>query len=103
LNVDGIIEGTVLRSGNRVWITAQLIRAATDQHLWAATYEVNMEDVLRPQDAVARAIVAEIRVKLGPEEKARLGKSSAVNPAAYEAYLRGRHQSSLDEGRLRFR
>ena len=91
LNVDGIIEGTVLRSGNRVRITAQLIRAATDQHLWAETYEGNTEDVLRLQDAVARAIVAEIRIKLEPEEKARLGKSPSVNPAAYEAYLRGRY------------
>lgn len=92
LNVDGIIEGTVLRSGNRVRITAQLIRAANDQHLWAETYEGNAEDVLRLQDAVARAIVAEIRVKLKPEEEARLGKSPSVNPAAYEAYLRGRYQ-----------
>src|SRR4029077_255070 len=91
LNVDGIIEGTVLRSGNRVRITAQLIRAATDQHLWAETYDGNVEDVLRLQDAVARAIVAEIRVKLGPKEEARLGKSPSVNPAAYEAYLGGRY------------
>lgn len=91
LNVDGIIEGTVLRSGNRVRITAQLIRAATDQHLWAETYEGNVEDVLRLQDAVARAIVAEIRVKVGPEEEARLGQSPPVNPEAYEAYLRGRY------------
>jgi TolB-like protein/DNA-binding winged helix-turn-helix (wHTH) protein/Tfp pilus assembly protein PilF len=92
LNVDGVIEGTVLRSGNRVRITAQLIRAATDQHLWAETYEGNVEDVLRLQDAVARAVVAEIRVKVGPEEEARLSKSPSVNPAAYEAYLRGRYQ-----------
>jgi TolB-like protein/Tfp pilus assembly protein PilF len=91
LNVDGVIEGTVLRSGNRVRITAQLIRAATDQHLWAETYEGSVEDALRLQDAVARAIVAEIRLKLGPDEEARLAKSPSVNPAAYEAYLRGRH------------
>jgi TolB-like protein/DNA-binding winged helix-turn-helix (wHTH) protein/Tfp pilus assembly protein PilF len=91
LNVDGIIEGTVLRSGNRVRITAQLIRAATDQHLWAETYEGNMEDVLRLQDAVAQAIAAEIRFKLEPEAKAHLAKSPSVNPAAYEAYLRGRY------------
>jgi TolB-like protein/DNA-binding winged helix-turn-helix (wHTH) protein/Tfp pilus assembly protein PilF len=91
LDVDGVIEGTVLRSGNRVRITAQLIRASTDQHLWAETYEGNVEDVLRLQDAVARAIVAEIRVKLGPEEEARLAKTPSVNPAAYEAYLRGRY------------
>ena len=92
LNVDGVIEGTVLRSGDRVRITAQLIRASTDQHIWAETYEGNVEDVLRLQDAVARAVVAEIRVKVRPEEEARLGKSPSVNPAAYEAYLRGRYQ-----------
>jgi TolB-like protein/DNA-binding winged helix-turn-helix (wHTH) protein/Tfp pilus assembly protein PilF len=91
LNVDGIIEGTVLRSGNRVRITAQLIRAATDQHLWAETYEGNVEDVLRLQDAVARAVAAEIRFKLEPKAEARLAKSRSVNPAAYEAYLRGRY------------
>ena len=92
LNVDGVIEGTVLRSGNRVRITAQLIRASTDQHLWAEIYEGNVEDVLRLQDDVARAVVAAIRVKLAPEEEARLAKNPSVNPAAYEAYLRGRHE-----------
>lgn len=91
LNVDGIIEGTVLRSGSRVRITVQLIRAATDQHLWAETYEGNVEDVLRLQDAVARAVAAEIRFTLIPEAEARLAKSRAVNPGAYEAYLRGRY------------
>lgn len=89
LNVDGIIEGTVLRSGNRVRITAQLIQAATDQHLWAEAYEGDMQDVLRLQDSVARAVAAEIRVKLRPEGKERLAKSPSVNPGAYEAYLRG--------------
>jgi TolB-like protein/DNA-binding winged helix-turn-helix (wHTH) protein/Flp pilus assembly protein TadD len=91
LNVDGIIEGTVLRSGNRVRITVQLIHAATDQHLWAEAYEGNVEDVLRLQDEVARAVAAEIRFKLEPEAEARLAKSPSVNPAAYEAYLRGRY------------
>jgi TolB-like protein/DNA-binding winged helix-turn-helix (wHTH) protein/Tfp pilus assembly protein PilF len=91
LNVDGIVEGTVLRSGNRVRITAQLIRAATDHHVWAEAYEGNVEDVLRLQDAVARAVAAEIRFKLGPETEARLSKSRSVNPEAYEAYLRGRY------------
>lgn len=101
LNVDGIIEGTVLRSGNRVRITAQLIRAANDQHLWAETYEGDMEDVLRLQDSVARTVAAEIRVKLGPEVEQRLAKSPSVNPAAYEAYLRGLYyfyDNSTDAG-----
>jgi TolB-like protein/DNA-binding winged helix-turn-helix (wHTH) protein/Tfp pilus assembly protein PilF len=91
LNVDGIIEGTVLRSGNRVRITAQLIRAATDQHVWAETYEGNVDDVLRLQDDVAQAVAAEIRVKLRPEVEGRLTKSLSVNPGAYEAYLKGRY------------
>jgi TolB-like protein/DNA-binding winged helix-turn-helix (wHTH) protein/Tfp pilus assembly protein PilF len=91
LNVDGIIEGTVLRSGNHVRITVQLIHAASDQHLWAETYEGNVEDVLRLQDGVARAVAAEIRFKLKPEAESRLTKSPSVNPAAYEAYLRGRY------------
>jgi TolB-like protein/DNA-binding winged helix-turn-helix (wHTH) protein/Tfp pilus assembly protein PilF len=91
LNVDGVIEGTVLRSGNRVRITAQLIRAATDQHLWAETYEGNVEDVLRVQDEVARTVAAEIRFKLKPEAEGRLAKSLSVKPEAYEAYLRGRY------------
>jgi TolB-like protein/DNA-binding winged helix-turn-helix (wHTH) protein/Flp pilus assembly protein TadD len=91
LNVDGIVEGTVLRSGNRVRITAQLIRAATDQHLWAQSYEGNMEDVLRLQDDVAQAVAAEIRIKLRPEIEGRLTKSLSVNPGAYEAYLKGRY------------
>jgi TolB-like protein/Tfp pilus assembly protein PilF len=91
LNVDGVIEGAVLRSGNRVRITAQLIRAATDQHLWAQSYEGNMEDVLRLQDDVAQAVATEIRVKLRPEIEERSIKSPSVNPGAYEAYLRGRY------------
>jgi TolB-like protein/DNA-binding winged helix-turn-helix (wHTH) protein/Tfp pilus assembly protein PilF len=91
LNVNGIIEGTVLRSGKRVRITAQLIRASTDESLWAETYEGDADDVLRVQDAVARAVAAEIRLKLGPEAEARLAKGPSVNPGAYEAYLRGRY------------
>lgn len=98
LNVDGIIEGTVLLSGNRVRITAQLIQAATDQHLWAETYEGNVEDVLRLQDAVARAIVAEIRVKLGGASGQKsLSQSRGVRGLSKGSlpFLR-----SLDEGRL---
>lgn len=91
LNVDGIVEGTVFRSGNRVRITVQLIQAATDQHLWAETYERNVEDVLRLQDDVAQTVAAEIRVKLRPEVEGRLTKSLSVNAGAYEAYLKGRY------------
>ena len=90
LNVDGVIEGSVMRSGNRVRITAQLIQARTDQHLWAETYERDLGDVLRLQSEVAQAIAQQVRVQLTPQQQARFGSVRAVNPAAYEAYLKGR-------------
>ena len=88
LNVDGIVEGTVQRSGDRVRITAQLISGTSDKHLWANTYERDLRDVLALQDEVARAIVAEIKVKV-TSEPAYQSSARAVNPQAYEAYLRG--------------
>jgi len=89
LNVDGIVEGTVQRSGDRVRITAQLIQGSSDRHLWANTYERNLRDVLVLQDEVARAIAAELKLKLTPQEQVQLRGGRAVNPQAYEAYLRG--------------
>src|SRR5712692_151484 len=93
LQVDALVEGTTLLSGDRVRITAQLIEAATDKHLWAESYEGDLRDVLRLQDDVARAIASEIRVKLTPQEQARLSGSRRVDPEAYQAYLRGRYYS----------
>jgi TolB-like protein/DNA-binding winged helix-turn-helix (wHTH) protein len=93
LQVDALVEGTVLRSGDRVRITAQLIEAATDKHLWAESYEGDLRDVLRLQDDVARAIANEIKVTLSPQEQARLSGSRRVDPDAYQAYLRGRYYS----------
>ena len=90
LNVDSIVEGSVLRSGERVRITVQLIRAATDQHLWAESYEKDLTDILAAQAEAARAIVAEIEVRLTPEEGKRLAKVRTVDPEAYDAYLKGR-------------
>jgi len=90
LGVDAVLEGTVLRSGPKVRITAQLIDAATDRHLWARTYERDLADVLALQMDVARAVAEEIRVVLSPQEKRRLDQSRPVDPEAYEAYLRGR-------------
>src|SRR5215469_16286680 len=91
LNVDGIVEGTVQRSGDRVRITGQLIDATHDRHLWAASYEHDLKDVLALQDEVARAIAGEIRVKLKPEEASRLTHARAVDPDVYESYLKGRY------------
>jgi TolB-like protein/Flp pilus assembly protein TadD len=91
LGADRIVEGTVLRSGNRVRISVQLIDAVTDIHLWAENYERDLQDVLTLQGEVARAIAEEIRVKLTPEEKAQLRPTRRVNAEAYEMYLKGRY------------
>lgn len=91
LNVDAVVEGTVLRSGNRVRITAQLIRASADKHLWAQSYEVELRDILALQKEVARSIAEQIRIKLNPDERTGLNHSKAVKPEAYEAYLKGRY------------
>jgi TolB-like protein/DNA-binding winged helix-turn-helix (wHTH) protein/Flp pilus assembly protein TadD len=95
LNVDGIVEGSVMRSGNRVRITAQLLHAPRDQHLWAETYERDLGDVLRLQSEVAQAIARQVRAQLTPQQQARFRRSArSVNPEAYEAYLRGRYYLS---------
>jgi TolB-like protein/Tfp pilus assembly protein PilF/tRNA A-37 threonylcarbamoyl transferase component Bud32 len=91
LNVDAVVEGSVLRSGERVRITAQLIEAKTDRHLWAQSYEGDLRDVLRLQSEVARTVANEIQIKLTPHEQARLARAQRVNPEAHLAYLRGRH------------
>jgi len=90
LNVDAVLEGSVMRSGERVRITAQLIDARSDRHLWAKSYERDVKNVLALQDDVARDIASEIRTKLSPEVRTRLAVSRPVDPEAYEAYLRGR-------------
>ncbi len=91
LHVDAVVEGTVLRSGNRVRITAELVQVSTDRHLWAETYESEMGNVLTLQSQVASAIVSEIRINLTPEEQQRLAATRTVNPQAYESYLKGRY------------
>jgi TolB-like protein len=99
LDVDAVVEGSVQRSGSRVRITAQLIHAATDRHLWARSYERELKDMLALQDEVARAIAAEVRIELTPREHARLSRTRSVNPEAYEAYLKGRFFASTPRGR----
>lgn len=91
LSVDGVVEGSVTRSGNRVRITAQLLQASTDQHLWAETYERDMSDVLKLQGEMAKTIAQQVRIRLTPQQQSQLSTSAAVNPQAYEAYLRGRY------------
>jgi eukaryotic-like serine/threonine-protein kinase len=90
LNVDGVIEGTVMRADNRVRISAELIEASTDQHLWAETYERDLGDVLKLQSEVAQAVAQAIQAQLTPRQQARFRSAPAVDPQAYEAYLKGR-------------
>jgi serine/threonine-protein kinase len=90
LNVDAVVEGTVVRSGDRVRISAQLIEAATDRHLWAESYERDLRDVLALQSEVARAVAREIRITVTQDERTRLERSRSVNPEAHEALLKGR-------------
>ena len=98
LGVGGIIEGTVLRSGEQVRISAQLVNAATDTHLWAESYDRDLRDILALQSEVARAIAKEIQVTLTPQERMHLAKTRPVNPDAYEAYLKGRHHWNRRSG-----
>jgi TolB-like protein/Tfp pilus assembly protein PilF len=93
LNVGAVLEGTVLWSGDRVRITAQLIEAGTDRHLWAKNYERDLRDILALQSEVSQAVAEEIRVQMTSAEKGRLTKFHPVKREAYEAYLRGMYGS----------
>jgi TolB-like protein/Tfp pilus assembly protein PilF len=95
LDVDAVVEGSVLRAGDKVRITAQLIQAAQDRHLWAKSYEREVKDVIGLQTEVARDIASEIQLQLSPQEHARMmAPRRPVNPQAYELYLRGRYEWS---------
>ena len=91
LNVDAVVEGSVTRIGDKVRITAQLIDARADKHLWAENYERDARDVLAMQDEVTLAIAKEINVQLTPDEQTRLTSAPVVNPQAHDAYLKGRY------------
>ena len=91
LNVDAVVEGTVLRSGSKVRITAQLIEASSDKHLWSQSYEGELRDALALQNRVAKAIADQIQINLNPQEQAALKNVKVVNPQAYESYLKGRY------------
>lgn len=89
LGVDAVVEGRVMRSGNRVRITAQLIDAHSDQHLWAQSYDRDLRDIFSLQTEVAQRIASQIGVSLTAGERARAVASRSVDPAAHEAYLKG--------------
>jgi TolB-like protein/DNA-binding winged helix-turn-helix (wHTH) protein/Tfp pilus assembly protein PilF len=90
LNVDAIVEGTVQRSGERIRITAQLLDARSDRHLWASAYERDLRDVLALQSEVAQAVARAVHVQLSPLEQIRVARARAVDPQAFELYLKGR-------------
>jgi TolB-like protein/DNA-binding winged helix-turn-helix (wHTH) protein/Tfp pilus assembly protein PilF len=91
LNVDAIVEGSVLRAGDRVRISAQLIQAPDDRNVWAESYEGDLRDTLTLQSKVAQAIAGQIQATLDQHEQAALEKARTVNPQAYENYLKGRY------------
>jgi TolB-like protein/lipoprotein NlpI len=92
LNVSLIVEGSVIPSGNHVRVTAQLLDAARDQHLWARRYDRDLKDVLLLQSDLASAVALEVAGRLTPSEESRLkANARAVNPQAYEAYLKGEY------------
>jgi TolB-like protein/DNA-binding winged helix-turn-helix (wHTH) protein len=90
LNVDGVVDGSVLRSGNRVRINVELIQTASDTRLWGGTYERDLKDIFALQAEVAQKIAEEIRATLSPPDRARLARRHAPDPDAYLAYSKGR-------------
>jgi serine/threonine protein kinase/tetratricopeptide (TPR) repeat protein len=102
LGVDGVIEGSVRRVGDRVRITAQLIYAPSDTHLWAESYDRDLHDVLKLQGEVAQVIANEVNAKVTPQEQARLSGKRPIDPEAYQAYLQGRYYwNKRTEGDIR--
>ena len=91
LDVDGIVEGSVTRSGQRIRITAQLLYGPNDKHLWADTYDRDLGDVLGLQSEVAQAIAQQVRAQVTPQQQARFNAARPVNPEAYDAYSKGRY------------
>jgi TolB-like protein len=88
--VDVVVEGSVIREGNRIRVTAQLIRGTTDEHFWSETYDRELPNVLALQSDVAQAIARKVEVTVSRKEEQRLAASHTVLPEAYESYLKGR-------------
>jgi hypothetical protein len=91
LGVDAVIEGSVVREGNQVRISVQLIHGATDKHLWADNYQRELRSILALQSEVAREIAQQVKITLTPQEQAHLTSARLVNPEAHELYLKGRY------------
>ena len=91
LAVDAIVEGSLVQEGHQIRVHAQLIRAATDEHIWAGEYQREYQSILEVQAEVSRNIVEQIQLNLTPEDRARLESQPPVDPEAYESYLKGRY------------
>jgi TolB-like protein len=91
LDVEGIVEGTVLKTGNRVRVSIQLIHAPSDRHIWSDQYERPLDDVLALQAEIATAVAREVRAAVSLQETARLAQAESIDPEAYDLYLRGRY------------
>jgi hypothetical protein len=87
--VDAIVEGSVMREGNRIRVTAQLIRGASDEHLWSETYDRDFQDVLGLESDLAQSIAEKVKVTVTGEEQKRLAAARTVSPEVYENYLKG--------------
>ncbi len=98
LNVDAVIEGSVRRAGDRVRISAQLVGAEPERHLWAGNYEGELRDILALQSRVAQEISREVNVTLTQRDQRRLATARAIKPEAYEAYLKGVHYLNQANG-----
>lgn len=92
LGVDAVLEGSLVRDGGRVRVTARLIRAATESSLWTGSYERALQDILALQRDFAQTVVRELRLSLTPDQASRLGREQQISPAAVESYLKGRYQ-----------
>jgi adenylate cyclase len=101
LKVTHVLEGSVRKAGNRVRITAQLIEAATDSHLWAERYDRNMDDIFALQDEISQAIVKALKLTLLPAEREAIERRSTTNPEAYKLYLMARQYNATGNSRHR--
>ncbi len=99
LGVDAVVEGSVLREANQVRVTAQLIDARTDRHIWAQSYVRDLTSVLAMQGEVAQAIADQVRIQLTPQEQARLTRARSMNTEAQDLYLLGAHMLNAGEPR----
>jgi len=99
LNVDAIVEGSVMREGNRIRVTAQLIRGSTDEHFWSETYDRELRDVFTLQGELAQSIAEKVKVTVTGEEHERLTAARSVAPEVYESYLKGQFKLNSSNSR----